>query len=508
MYDFKNLVFEGGGVKGIAYGGALQKLDEFGIISNIERVAGTSAGAITATLLAIGYSALQVSNILAESNFSKFPDGGLDIFDNSRRLFKNYGWHKGEEFESWMENHIEFQTGNKKLTFKELHELKKKGAIKTYRDLYVVGSNLSKQSTEIFCHETTPNMEIRNAVRISMSIPFYFQCVRLNGDVLVDGGLTLNYPIFIFDHERYLFNPKNCEKLGYVSKDRTIFNHETLGLKLNGETSKNSYRKIDNLLDYTYSIISLMNQTAQGAYLHRNDWKRSIYIDASIVAPTDFNVSKDKVYNLIENGKTSAERYIAWTSNSKKNFFSKLKLFKLRIPGIGILRDAKSIKEKNEKFYPAQKTEQPIGKLAEKKFEKFMHEQAPMTKYLNFKVEKFDVGIVKISAPFAADMDHKPTAFVGSINALTSVCGWAMVFMIIKEYNENPHITLLKSSVDYLLPINKDFSATCETVDGKKVDKFIKSYSKWGKSQVEVEVVVYTPIGAAAKFKGVYEVSK
>ena len=35
MYDFKNLVFEGGGVKGIAYGGALQKLDEFGIIANI-----------------------------------------------------------------------------------------------------------------------------------------------------------------------------------------------------------------------------------------------------------------------------------------------------------------------------------------------------------------------------------------------------------------------------------------------------------------------------------------
>ena len=49
MYPFKNLVFQGGGVKGIAYGGALDVLDKKGILKNIIRVAGTSAGAINAT---------------------------------------------------------------------------------------------------------------------------------------------------------------------------------------------------------------------------------------------------------------------------------------------------------------------------------------------------------------------------------------------------------------------------------------------------------------------------
>ena len=43
-YHFKNLVFEGGGVKGIAYVGAMEVLDKEGILNNIERVAGTSAG--------------------------------------------------------------------------------------------------------------------------------------------------------------------------------------------------------------------------------------------------------------------------------------------------------------------------------------------------------------------------------------------------------------------------------------------------------------------------------
>ena len=45
MLQFKNLVFEGGGVKGIAYAGALQVLETQNGMPDIKRVAGTSAGA-------------------------------------------------------------------------------------------------------------------------------------------------------------------------------------------------------------------------------------------------------------------------------------------------------------------------------------------------------------------------------------------------------------------------------------------------------------------------------
>ena len=53
-YHFKNLVFEGGGVKGIAYVGALEVLDREGILKDIKRVAGTSAGAMVAVLIGLG----------------------------------------------------------------------------------------------------------------------------------------------------------------------------------------------------------------------------------------------------------------------------------------------------------------------------------------------------------------------------------------------------------------------------------------------------------------------
>jgi NTE family protein len=63
-YHFRNLVFEGGGVKGIAYVGAMEVLQRKGVLSGIERVGGTSAGAINATLCALGFSNTQQRSIL------------------------------------------------------------------------------------------------------------------------------------------------------------------------------------------------------------------------------------------------------------------------------------------------------------------------------------------------------------------------------------------------------------------------------------------------------------
>ena len=63
-YKFKNLVFEGGGVKGIAYVGALEVLEREKILKNIQRVAGTSAGAMVAVLVGLGYNTEDLRNIL------------------------------------------------------------------------------------------------------------------------------------------------------------------------------------------------------------------------------------------------------------------------------------------------------------------------------------------------------------------------------------------------------------------------------------------------------------
>ena len=91
-YPFRNLVFEGGGVKGIAYCGALGILDKRDILSKIHRVGGDSAGAINASLLALEYTVGEVRDILAGLDFNDFEDDNFVIIRGSKRLFQEFGW--------------------------------------------------------------------------------------------------------------------------------------------------------------------------------------------------------------------------------------------------------------------------------------------------------------------------------------------------------------------------------------------------------------------------------
>ena len=204
-YPFKNLIFEGGGVKGIAYVGALQELEGRGIMKNIKRVGGTSAGAINAVLLALGYTLKETQKILMELNFNNFMDDSWGIIRDSKRLIEKYGWYKGDFFRDWIGGLIRNKTGTENSTFNDLRN-------QGLRELYLIGANLSTGFSEVFSCEHTPRVRVVDAVRISMSIPLFFAAVRnFREDVYVDGGVFNNYPIKLFDREKYI-DPKDISK--------------------------------------------------------------------------------------------------------------------------------------------------------------------------------------------------------------------------------------------------------------------------------------------------------
>src|SRR5207244_4266854 len=66
----ENLVFQGGGSKGLAYIGVVETLEERGDLQCVKRVAGTSAGAITATLVALGCSSTELNAFLTEEQLT------------------------------------------------------------------------------------------------------------------------------------------------------------------------------------------------------------------------------------------------------------------------------------------------------------------------------------------------------------------------------------------------------------------------------------------------------
>src|SRR5688572_31966980 len=143
---YRNLVMEGGGVRGIAYGGALTELQKQGVLSEIKRVGGTSAGSIQAMLLALAYTPEEITQITYQTNINHFADGRFIFIGGFSRMVNQFGWYRGEKFSKWLGKRIEQKTGNANLTFFQLHELALNSG---FRDLYVTGTDLSKQQAVV-----------------------------------------------------------------------------------------------------------------------------------------------------------------------------------------------------------------------------------------------------------------------------------------------------------------------------------------------------------------------
>lgn len=324
-YHFKNLVLEGGGVKGIAYIGAMEVLQKKNILSEIERVGGTSAGAINAVLLGLNFSVEETKDILWKLDFNKFKDDSFFFGRDTWRFLTTYGWHKGDFFKSWIGELVEMKTGNPNATFMDVHKNQ------LFKDIYLVGTNISTRFAEIFSHETTPDMPVAEAARISMSIPLFFTAVKRKKpdgktNFYADGGVLNNYPIKLFDRMRFLSDKKNCSEPEYYAKhnkgqsDKNIYNKETLGFRLDsaGEIGVFSDgrqpepKKINNLFQYTKALMDTMMEAQQNNHLKSDDWQRTIYIDTLGIKTTQFDLNDNDKKNLIDSGRAGIEKYFTW----------------------------------------------------------------------------------------------------------------------------------------------------------------------------------------------------
>lgn len=316
-YDYRNLVFKGGGVRGIAYMGALEKLDDFGVIEGIERVAGTSSGAIAATIVSFRLSVAETLDIFNTLDLSRVPQknvGGkrekiLTIANTGsyKRLFENFGWYSSEYFYQWISQVIgRFCDDNMRATFNDFAEA-------GFRDLFIVASNISRHRPEVFSLKTTPDVAVADAVRLSMSIPLYFEALRFDGshfgdgDYYVDGGLYDNYPLELFDDKSYVRNP---------AKYYEGVNWETLGLFL--EPDEYKYADVVEFPKNLWEFVALTGKNYYDAHqmagLRENllEKKRTITISDCGVSAVDFDIKPgSEIYTrLYEAGRQAVEQYL------------------------------------------------------------------------------------------------------------------------------------------------------------------------------------------------------
>ena len=315
-YIYRNLVFKGGGVRGIAYMGAVEELEKLGVIDGIERVAGTSAGAIAATLMSFRITLEETLVLFNNLDLSSIPQksmrdhkGRILTLANPgsyKRLFESYGWYSSEYFYQWMSEVVAGKCDdNPRATFKDFKE-------RDFRDLYIVVSNISRHRPEVFSYKTTPDVAVADAVRISMSIPLYFEALRFDGknfgagDYYVDGGLYKNYPLDIFESEFIVSDPNNFSD---------EVNWESLGLYLIADKDKN-----EDTAEYPKNLWEFVALTGKNYYDYHQLYglksnamykKRTIEINDCGVSSVDFDIQpgSDTYIALYESGRTAVQDY-------------------------------------------------------------------------------------------------------------------------------------------------------------------------------------------------------
>ncbi len=305
-----DLVFEGGGVKGIGLAGAYRELSDSGYVPGC--VAGTSAGAIMASLVAAGYTGAELEEIVLDKqkmDFTKFEDRSfLDKFGavgDIAEYFKTRGMHSGDYFLGWIRDLL---SAKGKTTFGDLRDPTATDPKRSYR-LQVIASDLSTRSMLVLPGDaaklgTEPDeLEIAAAVRMSMSIPVFFKPVTMGGNEIVDGGLLSNFPIWLFDTPRGV--TPGFPTFGLL----LVAPNQTAPLVSDGAPASPA-QPIGSDIDFIKAIVETMMEAHDRFYVEQANYARTIPIPTLGVRTTEFDIGQAQAQALFDSGRAAARSFL------------------------------------------------------------------------------------------------------------------------------------------------------------------------------------------------------
>ncbi|WP_373533897.1 patatin-like phospholipase family protein [Microcoleus sp.] len=334
---YADAIFEGGGVRGVAFLGALRCCSDLGI--RWRKLAGTSAGAITAAVLATDLSIDDLEELLGQLDYNIFltqknsplilnGDPADDLQSPAWTLLfltisRQMGEYSSQPFRQWLEatlakGHLH--------TFADVKQLVKD------RELKVVISNLSRGEMLVIPDDlhrresadsdalyeelqlkSAEDFSVAEAVRLSMSIPLFFEPGKLGNDLIVDGGILSNFPLWIYDRQS-----------GSTPVAPRWF---TFGFRL-VDTGIENQMKINSPVSMLSAMFTTMMKARDRYHQREMDKGRVINIDVTEagVTTTDFHLDAASKANLYRLGYLYTKRFFlssnfSWEKHLKARGF-------------------------------------------------------------------------------------------------------------------------------------------------------------------------------------------
>ncbi|MBU8907713.1 patatin-like phospholipase family protein [Desertibacillus haloalkaliphilus] len=290
-------VFEGGGVKSLAFIGALREVERKEM--TFDRIAGTSAGSVIASFIKAGYTSQEIESLVTNTDFTTFMDPINSIlpfrFAKWARVYWKLGLYRGNLLEQWLSDQLAVK-GVK--TFADLPE----GSLK------IIASDLTRGRLIVLPDDLEQygllpeKFPVARAVRMSCSIPYFFEPVKVTGAsgkrfVIVDGGVLSNFPIWLF-----------------LNKKTNKLKRPLLGFRLSPKFDDLPENDIKNALGLFHSLFETMLRAHDLRYITKDHTDNIVFIPVESVTATDFDLSLEKKKALINIGRERTNRFLKqWT---------------------------------------------------------------------------------------------------------------------------------------------------------------------------------------------------
>lgn len=296
-----DLVCEGGGVRGIGLVGAVDALAEGGY--RFPRVAGSSAGAIVASLLAAlqvaGEPVSRLADVMRSIDYRKFLDrsliGRVPVIGGGLSLLVSDGVYRG----AYLERLLAGLLGD--LGVRTFGDLRTGEQPEQFAwSLVVTASDLSRRRLvripwDLPDYGIDPDgFPVARAVHASAAIPYVFQPVRVAGATWVDGGLLSDFPVQLFDE------PGGRPRW------------PTFGIRLSARPGIPPTHPVHGPVSLGIAAVETLMGNQDNAYIDDPcTVRRTIFVPADEVSPIDFGLSPQQRDALYQNGLQAGRRFLA-----------------------------------------------------------------------------------------------------------------------------------------------------------------------------------------------------
>jgi len=135
-------------------------------------------------------------------------------------------------------------------------------------------------------------------------------------------------------------------------------------------------------------------------------------------------------------------------------------------------------------------------------YTEYLHRHIPLTAAMQLRVLRSGAGTVELAAPLAPNLNHRGTAFGGSLVTLGIASGWALLQRSLAEAGVEARIVVQKSECEYLLPVEQEFVSSSRLPE--EWPQFLDTLRKRGRARITVHSSLHSAGQEVVRHSGVF----